>query len=165
MCSTRRSPRVCHRYAFRGLPPSPYAHPACAREGATQLVLLNLYNATSIPATLPLPSVGRPRREASPPATYAHHGALTTARREASPPATYALWVLSPPEAPSPDAAPAVDPFSERARLNGELLPQRVDGAVANATEFLRGIPVAARTGEIASGLALPPLSISCVCF
>ena len=74
---------------------------------------------------------------------------------------SYSSWMLSPGLNASTGA---IDPFSARARLNGELLPDTIDGGVAS---FLGLIPgTAARGAAVAGGcsMSLLPLSVSFVC-
>ena len=124
-------------YAFSGSPPSAFAAPACQLR---QLLLINL--SPSENATVEMGFGGAPG-------------------------AAFSAWILSPP----PNATDmmynsnnvgdmrALDPFSDRARLNGQLLPNVVDGPAP----FLDDIPIAAVAG---SGAAhLPPLSIAFLCF
>ena len=70
----------------------------------------------------------------------------------------YTAWTLSPPR--TADGG-GIDPFSHRTLLNGQLLPDTISGGKA---PFLEEIPVAARQGEVADGIVLPPLSVSFVC-
>jgi hypothetical protein len=86
--------------------------------------------------------------------------------------ASYSAWSLTPVR----NASGLLDPFSPRVNLNGQLLPELVDGARAGAgadgdggpAAFLDAIPVAAVHGEATEGQAtveLTPLSISFFCY
>ena len=138
--ATVSSPAV-RAYAFSGAPPSPFAEPACAAAGDAamkQLLLINLSPDENATVTF---------------------GGVVAAGGGAS--ASFSAWVLSPPPSSNATAAApgALDPFSDRARLNGELLPALVDGAAP----FLTDVPVAAVTGSGATQLS--PLSIAFLCF
>ena len=123
-------------YAFRGTPPSEHAALECAGDGRLQLLLINLYNSTN--ATVTLPRVV----------------ALS-----------YSAWTLTPPLATTAgrgvQSTAALDPFSTRVRLNGQILPEKVDGPAL----FLEKIPVPPSVAPVQTGMTLPPLSMSFVCF
>lgn len=73
----------------------------------------------------------------------------------------YSAWTLS----PTTNASTGLpDPFSSRSNLNGQLLPQVLDGGAA---PFLDHLPTAAVVSQCAGGqcqVSLPPLSISFIC-
>jgi hypothetical protein len=69
---------------------------------------------------------------------------------------SYAAWSLTP---------TGGNPFSMTAQLNGQPLPTEIDVSKVDPATFLSSITVAPRTGRVADGLVLQPMSVNFVCY
>ena len=111
----------------------------------------------------------------APPSSYAARGCVAAKRQllllnvnpdEAAPvdfeaQKSYTMWTLSPTLNAS---SPSASAFSSRADLNGQLLPELINGGPAH---FLGEIPVAAVNKSAKSGRGttlLPPLAVAFIC-